>query len=177
MSDRRRDTTAEIRPATLKDAPELARYYAELLAERLPFVLENPPPTLEQEQAFVRDHAGDDALLLVAHVGARVVGLSAWRVGRHPQHAHVCAFGISVAAPYRGNGLGTRLIAQGEAWCRRRGSRRIELEVIDGNPAVALYERLGFQHEGRRRGAVTVGDEDRDVLLLAKRLASGSVPL
>ena len=37
-------------------------------------------------------------------------------------------------------------------------------------PAIVLYESDGFVHEGRRRGAVMVGEEAVDLLLMAKRI-------
>ena len=44
------------------------------------------------------------------------------------------------------------------------GTRRLEIDVFANNAgAIRLYEREGFAHEGRRRGAVMVGDEAVDV--------------
>ncbi|MDZ4064392.1 MAG: GNAT family N-acetyltransferase, partial [Coriobacteriia bacterium] len=51
------------------------------------------------------------------------------------------------------------------------GVHRIEIEAFANNPdVVRLYERLGFEHEGRREGAVVVDGKYVDVVLLAKRL-------
>jgi GNAT superfamily N-acetyltransferase len=45
----------------------------------------------------------------------------------------------------RRHGLGAELVRAAISRARRRGCRRIELDVNDANaPAVALYERLGF---------------------------------
>jgi RimJ/RimL family protein N-acetyltransferase len=47
--------------------------------------------------------------------------------------------------------------------------RRLELEVFAINTAaIRLYEREGFVHEGRRRGAVIIGDEAVDMVMMGR---------
>lgn len=161
----------EIRQATVQDAEAALAFYTDLLAEKIPYVLDNPVPTLEQEREFLQAHTGDQGALFLACDGERVVGLCAFRLAAHPQSAHCCLLGISVARSWRGRGLGTRLITAGLQWCRARSVRRLELEMIDGNPARRLYERLAFVVEGRKRQAVRVGDADMDIIIMARLLA------
>ena len=53
--------------------------------------------------------------------------------------------GLGVAESARGQGIGTRLLAQIETHAVSLGKRSIRLDVIDTNPAARrLYERLGF---------------------------------
>lgn len=52
-----------------------------------------------------------------------------------------------------------------------RSIRWIDFEVVDGNPAVAFYESLGYQIEGRKRGAIKVNDDLKDLLIMAKLMA------
>jgi RimJ/RimL family protein N-acetyltransferase len=48
------------------------------------------------------------------------------------------------------------------------GFCRIELEVAPWNaPAVALYERLGFLHEGRKIKALDLRGRPEDMLIMA----------
>jgi ribosomal protein S18 acetylase RimI-like enzyme len=60
---------------------------------------------------------------------------------------------IVVRERERGHGLGSTLIRQGFAEFARRGVRRVGLKVDARNPTGAprLYERLGFNTEGRER--------------------------
>jgi mycothiol synthase len=60
---------------------------------------------------------------------------------------------IVVRERERGHGLGSALIRQGFAEFARRGVRRVGLKVDARNPTGAprLYERLGFNTEGRER--------------------------
>jgi RimJ/RimL family protein N-acetyltransferase len=167
-TERRR--SMEIRQVTDADTEAVLAYYADLLAEKLPFILDNPVPTVEQERKFVHEHDGVRAALFLTLFEGRIVAMSGYRISGHPQRSHSCSLGISVAKPFRGQGIGSRLVATGEDWCRSRSVRRLELEVIDGNPAVALYQRLGFDIEGRKREAIKVGNGLRDVIIMAKIL-------
>jgi RimJ/RimL family protein N-acetyltransferase len=160
----------EITAAGVEHAEGVLAYYAALLAEKLPFIMDNPVPTLEQEIEFIEKHDGKRAVLLLAMAGGQVVGIGGYSLGAHRQRAHTCSLGISVAKPFRRRGIGTRLIAAGEEWCRSKSVRRLELEVLHDNPAVAFYEKLGFEVEGRKREAIGVDDNFRDLLIMAKLL-------
>ena len=47
----------------------------------------------------------------------------------------------------RRHGVGRRLVADLAAIALERGYRRLDLSVLDWNPAWAFYERLGIRHE------------------------------
>lgn len=161
-----------IREASVDDAQELREYAARLFAERLPGVYERPAPTLEEELQFIRAHTeAPRSTLLVATVDGEIAGLIGFVARQLPQEQHVGAFGVSVDRRYRGRGLGSALIAALLEWAKRAGITRVELEAFAVNPrAVALYERLGFEREGCRRGAVIIDGEPVDVLMLARLL-------
>lgn len=49
----------------------------------------------------------------------------------------------------QGKGYGRLLIERVERWARKEGQQRLRLDVNYQNPAVAFYERLGFDKLGR----------------------------
>ncbi len=57
---------------------------------------------------------------------------------------------IAVKPEHRGCGLGKALIDRLVKSARERGTSRIFLEMRRGNPAVNLYERVGFEPIGER---------------------------
>ena len=59
-----------------------------------------------------------------------------------------------------------------EEWACAAGVTKLELHVFPHNhAAIALYEKLGYEREGLRRGHYARADGLlRDVLLMAKRL-------
>jgi putative acetyltransferase len=107
-------------------------------------------PPLEKVRGFVLDSVAQDAAQYVALDGGHVVG---WcDVFPHWAHAvqHVGTLGMGVLAPYRGQGLGRRLMAATLEHALRKGICRVTLEAREDNVrAIRLYERMGFRHEGR----------------------------
>lgn len=161
-----------VRDASLQDAAALQAYAIRLFAERLPGIYRRDDPTLEEEQAFIRDHTEPDgSAMLVAEENGRIVGLLGFRARTLPQERHVGMFHLSVAAEARGCGVGTALITTLVERAPALGIRRIEVEAFAVNEgALRLYERLGFEREGARREAVVVDGRPVDVIMLARLL-------
>ncbi len=78
---------------------------------------------------------------------------------------------ISVQSAHQGKGVGRLLMETGEKYAKEKNARRMELDVFAKNTrAISLYERLGYEKEGRRRNAVTDSVGFDDVILMAKFL-------
>lgn len=160
-----------IRPARESDAVALTAYIAAIVAERLPVLFAREhPPSVEQVAAMIARHAEDErSCLLLAYDGDAVGGMLDFSSLARPQQRHVGSFGMSVARLARGRGVGTRLVRALIAFAAAHGYRRIELEVFATNTAaIRLYEREGFAHEGRRHGAVMVGKEAVDLVMMGR---------
>ena len=85
--------------------------------------------------------------------------------------AHQCLFAIIVDEKYRGKGVGTRLITELMALAKERFKiELLHLEVYEGNPAIHLYERLGFTQYGIHRRFVKDGDRYLSKILMQKSL-------
>ncbi len=89
------------------------------------------------------------AVLLLARLGGRPVGYAAFR--------HVAGeaelLRLAVRPEERRRGVARALVAEGFERLRGEGAQFCYLEVRqDNTPAIALYERLGFARNGRRRG-------------------------
>jgi [ribosomal protein S18]-alanine N-acetyltransferase len=57
---------------------------------------------------------------------------------------------LAVTPEHQHRGVGRRLLEQFVEQARGAGATRVHLEVRDGNPAVQMYRRAGFQPAGRR---------------------------
>ena len=78
---------------------------------------------------------------------------------------------ITVAGPWRGRGLGGRLLDELEAHCRERDLATLWLEVRASNEgACGLYRRRGFAEVARRRGYYPGPHGSREDALVMRRL-------
>jgi len=107
-------------------------------------------------RAIIRDafamQGRGEAVMLVAEVGGFPVG-QAW-LDLRPRHGSDAplVWAVRVMAPFRGLGIGARLMAAIEAAALARGHARLELGVETDNPgARAFYERLGWRLADARR--------------------------
>ena len=59
---------------------------------------------------------------------------------------------IAVSEPYRGRGIGRRLLSEAESWASRREKLCSILDVRESNaPALSFYESMDYKQIGRRR--------------------------
>jgi ribosomal-protein-alanine N-acetyltransferase len=79
---------------------------------------------------------------------------------------------VAVAARAQGRGLGRLLLDALVDEAGRRGCTQLFLEVEEGNePALRLYERAGFEQQGRRRDYYGPGVH---ALVMRRRLVEAS---
>ncbi|PIS01981.1 MAG: N-acetyltransferase [Chlamydiae bacterium CG10_big_fil_rev_8_21_14_0_10_42_34] len=85
--------------------------------------------------------------------------------------AHQCLFAIIVDEKMRGKGIGTKLMKDLMALAKERFKLEfIHLEVYEGNPAIHLYERLGFEKYGVHKHFMKDKDKYVDKILMQKVL-------
>lgn len=85
--------------------------------------------------------------------------------------AHQCLFAIIVDEKYRGRGVGTKLLEDLIALARERFKLELlHLEVYERNPAIRIYEKLGFQVYGIHPRFVKEGDKYLNKVLMQKKL-------
>jgi len=134
----------DVRPARDDDAPAVA----ELLAH-----LGYPAPVADIPARLARLRARGDADTLVATADGRVVGLATVHARDVLHHAHpvVQLTALVVPPEMRGRGVGRTLVRAVERWAAARGADRLVLTTaLHRAEAPAFYERLGFEHTGRR---------------------------
>ena len=109
-----------------------------------------------------------------------MVALLTSRVDMRQRVSHTIYMGLAVERAWRGQRLGEALMRCFIDWAQSvDGLRRIELNVTEGNaPAQKLYKKLGFEEEGRRKGAIHFGGEDyRDDIIMCRHLERQIKPL
>jgi GNAT superfamily N-acetyltransferase len=133
-----------VRPATPADAPSVA----ELLGH-----LGYPAPADAIPPRLARLRANGDAEALVATLGGDVVGLATVHARDVLHHgAPVVQLTALVVPPDRRClGIGRTLVDAVQAWAVERGADRLVVTTaLHRADAPKFYERLGFEHTGRR---------------------------
>jgi RimJ/RimL family protein N-acetyltransferase len=165
-SDGRRWT---LRPGRPTDARGLARLFAAVRAEGR-WLITTPGAVSEPSEAFWIGELirGAEHLALVAEADGEIVGNVLVSVDRGRATEHIGVLSICVAADWRDIGVGSELVAAAQGWAVKRGLRKVSLGVFPDNArAIAVYEKLGFVHEGLRRLQYHSGDAYRDEVLMA----------
>ena len=137
----------EVRRAVEEDWDGFRAHFESVAAEGRWIASELPIDWDGRRSGFDRGVAGTDAVLFVVDDGGTIVGhLALFLVAGRAD------LGMGLTDGYRGRGLGRQLLVAGIEWAREAGAHKVVLEAWPHNEAaIGLYERLGFQLEGRHR--------------------------
>jgi RimJ/RimL family protein N-acetyltransferase len=165
-----------VRRAVPADAPALVALATAVAGEQEGWLLADSRwRSTSEERRYIRAlHRHPNAALLVAELPeGTIVGRLSLMRDPHPASDHVADLGLMVAAGHRRAGIGTRLLSAAEEWAAEHGVSKLELHVFPHNePAIALYEKLGYEREGIRRAHYRRSDDRlSDVVLMAKHLS------
>jgi RimJ/RimL family protein N-acetyltransferase len=112
--------------------------------------LEAPPIELLREFILRNIHCGHPQFVALAD--GKVIGWCDVLPKQRAVFQHSGVLGMGIIDGYRGNGVGSALIATTLQAARSFGLQRIELDVrADNERAIKLYEKVGFVVEGRLR--------------------------
>lgn len=158
------DIADRVRRATLEDAEAIRRSLDSVARERrwLSFL---EAPSLADVRSFISLNV---PIQFVAEREGEVIGWCDITPNQREGFRLNGTLGMGLLSPFRGRGLGRKLLQDTTDAAHGAGIRRIELEVLASNEnAVALYERSGFVHEGRKRAARVLDGRAEDILCMA----------
>ena len=157
-----------IRPAGPEDAAGITAL------RRMPGVFEHtaalPSERTAQIQALLENLPQNQHFLVAVAPDNTVLGLVMLTVDSNPRRRHAGGLGIMVRTDCQGQGVGTALMKAAlelaDNWLMLR---RVELEVYaDNEGAIRLYQRFGFETEGRKRKAAVKDGAYADILVMAR---------
>lgn len=154
-----------IRPITLNDASAFHAVLDAVARERRYLRLVEAPP-LERTLNFVAANLKNGNPQFLALDEDAVVGwCDICRIGDLGSE-HCGSLGMGMVESHRGMGIGTNLL-MATLNAAREHFDRVELEVYASNTAaIALYQKAGFTHEGRRRKALKRDGVYDDILMM-----------
>lgn len=157
-----------IRPAGPEDAAGITAL------RRMPGVFEQaaslPSDRSRRMEELLRQPGQNRHFLVAVSPDNTVLGLVMLTVESNPRRRHSGGLGIRVRTDCQGQGIGTALLEAvldlADNWLMLR---RVELEVYaDNQRAVRLYEKFGFEAEGRKREAAVKNGAYVDLLVMAR---------
>ena len=140
----RSDTAISVRAATVDDVDLLHRFSIDLATYE-----DEPHAVTSTPQSLARDGFGENPQFaaLIAERGGKPVGFalytfnySVWTAARG-----IFVEDIWVVREERRGGVARALMVALAKECAAKGYRRIDLNVLDWNPARGFYERIGFK--------------------------------
>ena len=162
-----------VREAQAADAARLVAYVHRLSEEPGINLALSPGEftlTPEEEARILREYAeAVNSIFLVAVAGDEIAGMLNCQGGERRANRHAVTLSMSVDQDWRNQGVGSLLMERAIAWAKSTGSIvRIELAVFARNgAAIHLYEKYGFEVEGRLRKAMFRDGEYLDNLVMA----------
>jgi len=105
---------------------------------------------MESTREFIMGNIANGNPNFVAMMGNKIIGwCDITQNTSRPVNRHSGTMGMGILAPYRGIGIGRKLLAAAINAAKQKGILRIELTVRETNHiARALYEKMGFVLEG-----------------------------
>lgn len=141
-----------IRRMELQDIPAVAQIEKQLFSQ--PW----------SKQAF-QESLREDTLFLTAWFGAELAGYC----GMYCSSGEGEITNVAVAPMFQNQGIGRRMLESLLAQARQRGISRVLLEVrISNANAIHLYQELGFQNCGIRKGLYEFPKEDGMVMAVTQ---------
>ena len=157
-----------IRPMELGDAPGFNAL------RRMPGVFETtlglPSERVQHSVDGFQRFGPDDHIFVTVLDDGTVIGSAGLQVCANPRMRHVGTLGMLVHTEFQNQGIGTALMKTvlelADNWLMLV---RVELEVYaDNQRAVRLYEKFGFETEGRKREASVKNGAYVDLLVMAR---------
>jgi len=163
----------EIRQAVRNDAEQIVQVIKN--AEDSGYMLFNPGERQISAESFAKFidalNANEKSGIFIACETQQVLGYVIVQHEKPQRVSHRAYLVAGVHSDSRGKGVGKALFAHVVEWAKTVSLHRLELTVIAGNePAVALYQKMGFEIEGVKRDSLFIKDGYVDEYYMSRLL-------
>ncbi len=92
--------------------------------------------------------------------------------GRYKRNRQTAYIITGILRGFTSQGIGTKLFEEMEQWAKRKDIHRLELNVMVHNEAaLALYRKMGFEIEGKKKHSLLINNTYVDEYWMAKLLS------
>ena len=136
------------------------------------FELGERPTTIEEQEDEIKDILSrDNQTIFVAENDGQLIGYLTACGGRHKRNRQTAYIVTGILRGFTSQGIGTKLFEEMEQWAKRKDIHRLELNVVAHNEAaLALYRKMGFEIEGKKKHSLLVNNTYADEYWMAKLL-------
>ncbi|VXC01648.1 GNAT family N-acetyltransferase [Exiguobacterium sp. 8H] len=176
----RNEQHCTIRQASQDDAKSLAFIWLQIDQETDYLDREPGEGTLDEhafKQLIEHDLVIMNRIFLIAEVDGEIVGFARCEGSVLARKSHTVEFGVGILQAHWGLGLGSAILRYVLDWARTERLHKVTLSVIETNKkAIALYERYGFEVEGRLRDDKLIDGQHFDTILMGYLIPPVTIP-
>lgn len=163
------------REPELEDAKKIVDFYNYVGGETTFLSFEKneyPMDEAGQKEDIISTKKQPASIMILAMDKDEIAGIGTIHSGNKIKARHQGELGIVVAKKYQAKGIGTEMIRQLIDFCKGNGiTTRIQLDTrCDNGVAVKLYERFGFEIEGRLKNTTLINGEYFDLYVMGLML-------
>ncbi len=154
-----------VRPAVREDTAEVMEFFASEFAQdtEMLAIYDEAPESFTMEALWRRlNHyqTANNGLLLTAWLDDKIIGIAEISCDMQAAGTYSGRVGVSVLADYRGRGVGSALMYSLIGWARNHPTLEMLTLTVPADNRIArlLYEKTGFQEEGRLTKATQSAD-------------------
>ena len=163
------------REPELEDAKKIVDFYNFVGGETTFLSFEKdeyPMDEVGQKEDILSTKEQPASIMILAMDGDEIAGIGTIHSGNKIKARHQGELGIVVAKKYQAKGIGSEIIRQLIDFCKGNGiTTRIQLDTrCDNEVSVKLYERFGFEIEGRLKNTTLINGEYFDLYVMGLML-------
>ncbi len=163
-----------IRPANPDDSCAILNTVRSNAMERSYVLMEQYGKNVDAEKEYISGLDPKGNLLVVATAEGVAVGcLAALQAdaGMRPETRHILHIGLHLSEPFRGQGIGHRLLEYAIEWAAANGFKKLEANIFTTNRrSLSLFSKAGFVEEGVRKNSIRIGSNFVNEVLMGKML-------
>ncbi len=169
-----------IRPANPDDSCAILNTVRSNALERSYVLMEQYGKNVDAEREYITGLDPKGNLLIVAAAGNDLVGcLAALQAdaGMRPETRHIAHIGLHISEPFRGQGIGPKLLEYAIEWAAASGFKKLEANIFTTNRrSLSLFSKAGFVEEGIRKNSIRMGSNFVNEVLMGKILQAQAGP-
>jgi RimJ/RimL family protein N-acetyltransferase len=141
-----------------------------------PFMMFEPGErhtTIGEQKDEIRDILSrDNQTIFVAENDGQLIGYLTACGGRFKRNRQTAYIITGILRSFTSQGIGMKLFEEMEQWAKRKDIHRLELNVVAHNEAaLALYGKMGFEIEGKKKHSLRINNTYADEYCMAKLLS------